>query len=132
LVIGSDIPENSLVFADKNMVMTVLRNLVSNAIKFSSKGGKIQIISEKSQNEYLITVKDQGTGIKAEDISKLFKKTQHISTYGTNGEKGTGLGLLLCLEFIERHGGKIWAESELDKGSAFKFTLPFEKAQVDR
>lgn len=126
VVINCDIPENSFVFADKNMVMTVLRNLMSNAIKFSSKGGNIQIILEKKDKEFLIIVKDEGTGIEAENISKLFKKTEHISTYGTNGEKGTGLGLLLCLEFIEKHGGKIWVDSELDKGSAFKFTLPFK------
>lgn len=133
LVISSEILDNVFAFADKNMLMTVLRNLISNAIKFSSKGGRIQVLSEKRDSEFLIVVKDEGTGIKAENISKLFEKTEHVSTYGTNGEKGTGLGLLLCLEFIERHGGKIWVNSELDKGSTFKFTLPFKnnKEQVE-
>lgn len=128
VIISSDISESTYVFADKNMLMTVLRNLISNAIKFSSKGELIQIFSEKRDDAFIITVKDQGTGIKEEDKSKIFTKTEHFTAYGTNGEKGTGLGLMLCLDFIEKHGGKIWVDSELGKGSAFSFTLPLKDA----
>lgn len=129
LAINCDITEDVIVFADKDMLLTVLRNLISNAIKFSSKGDVIQVFSEKKKTDVVISIKDEGTGIKAENISKLFKKSEHVSTYGTDGEKGTGLGLLLCQDFIEKHGGKISVDSELDQGSTFKFALPCEKIE---
>ncbi len=119
-----DVPENILVFADSNMLMTVLRNLVSNAIKFTPNGKNILILAETIKHECTITIKDEGVGIKPEDNSKLFKNEIHFSTYGTNREKGSGLGLLLCKDFIEKHGGKIWVESVFGKGSDFKFTIP--------
>jgi len=122
----NNIPENSIVFADKNMLMTVLRNLISNAIKFTPNGKQIQIFVDKSRIEHIVVIKDEGTGIKPENLMKLFKNTEHFSTYGTDGEKGSGLGLLLCKDFIEKHDGKIWVESELDKGSIFKFSLPIK------
>ncbi len=125
-----DVPEDTIIFADKNMLMTVLRNLISNAIKFTSKGKQIRIIADKNDNEHIITIKDEGTGIKPENLTKLFKNTEHLSTYGTNGEKGSGLGLLLCKDFIEKHNGKIWVESELGKGSAFIFTLPVNNVMI--
>ena len=121
------IPENTVVFADKNMLMTVLRNLISNAIKFTPNGKQIQIASDQNDSEQIVTIKDEGTGISPENQLKLFKNTEHLTTYGTNGEKGSGLGLLLCKDFIEKHNGKIWVESELGKGSTFKFTLPIKK-----
>jgi len=126
ILLIDNIPEKTIVFADKNMLMTVLRNLISNAIKFTPKGKQIHIFAERTDNEYVITIKDEGTGIKSENLSKLFKNNEHFSTFGTNGEKGTGLGLLLCKDFVEKHGGKIWVESEVNKGSSFKFTLPIK------
>ena len=123
----NNVQENTIVFADKNMLMTVLRNLISNAIKFSSSGKQILITADQNNNEQIITIKDEGTGISDENLLKLFRNAEHLTTFGTNGEKGSGLGLLLCKDFIEKHNGKIWAESELDKGSAFKFTLPIKR-----
>jgi len=113
-----------IVFADSNMLKTILRNLVSNAIKFTNPGGQITISAEKMQSNITITVSDNGIGIAPEMVNKLFDITQMHSTSGTAKEKGTGLGLLLCKEFVEKHGGNIWVESELGKGSNFKFTLP--------
>jgi len=124
IVINNNITGNTIVYADKNMLMTVLRNLISNAIKFTPKGKQIHVLASKNKKEHLITVKDEGTGIKPENLKKLFKNTEHLTTYGTNGEKGCGLGLLLCKDFIGKHNGNIWVESELDKGSSFIFTLP--------
>ncbi|MEI6141494.1 MAG: GAF domain-containing sensor histidine kinase [Mariniphaga sp.] len=120
------IQENTVVFADKNMLMTVLRNLISNAIKFTPNGKQILIATDQNDTEQMITIKDEGTGISPENLLKLFRNTEHLTTYGTNGEKGSGLGLLLCKDFIEKHNGTIWAESELGKGSTFKFTLPIK------
>jgi len=117
-------PEKTILEADLNMFKTILRNLISNAIKFTNKSGQINIYSEKNQNNVTITVSDNGIGIEKENQLKLWDFTQSISTIGTSNEKGTGLGLLLCKEFVEKHGGKIWVESELGKGSDFKFTLP--------
>ncbi len=111
-------------FADKNMLKTVLRNLVSNAIKFTNKNGQINIYTEINHENTIITVSDNGIGIKNTVIPKLWDFSQPISTIGTADEKGTGFGLLLCKEFVEKHGGKIWVESEVGKGSNFKFTLP--------
>ena len=111
--------------ADKAMISTVLRNLISNAIKFTSSGGNIRISSEVKKNKLEISVSDTGVGLSKATIEKLFRfDTQH-STYGTQNEKGTGLGLMLCKEFIEKHQGEIGVTSELDKGSVFYFTLPY-------
>lgn len=112
-----------MVFADKQMISTVLRNLISNAIKFTGQDGKISLSAEKRENEILVSVSDNGIGIARDRIERLFRIDYSESTHGTNNEKGTGLGLILCKEFVEKHGGKIWAESEKDKGSTFHFTL---------
>jgi signal transduction histidine kinase len=112
------------VFADKNMLNTVLRNLVSNSIKFTNKNGRIDICAEKTNINVIITVSDNGIGIEPDTLNKLFNISQKISTVGTESEKGTGLGLALCKEFVEKHSGKIWVESELGIGSDFKFTMP--------
>jgi len=116
--------ENIEFYADINMIKTVLRNLVSNAIKYSYSNGLIQIVATKQETDIVISVKDTGVGIDAYTLSKLFDLTQKYSTSGTAEEKGTGLGLIICKEFVEKHGGEIWAESELGKGSSFNFTLP--------
>lgn len=111
-------------FADIDMIKTVFRNLISNAIKFTNPGGVLNINAEESNSEITISVSDNGVGIDPDDLRKLFDITQIHTTSGTIKESGTGLGLLLCKEFIEKHEGRIWVESEPGKGSIFKFTLP--------
>jgi len=116
--------EKILIYADIDMIKTVLRNLLSNAIKFTNKNGLVTIWAEQHNQEIVITVSDTGIGISNENQSKLWNNTKPFTTEGTENETGTGFGLLICKDFIEKHGGKIWVESELDKGSAFKFTIP--------
>ena len=123
--ISKKLPLDIPVVADKAMVKTILRNLISNAIKFTNPGGEIIIGAEQNEKELIVYVTDNGVGIKKEHIDKLFRIDYNYSTLGTNREKGTGLGLLLCKEFIEMHGGKIWAESIATKGCRFNFSLPF-------
>jgi len=115
----------SEIFADKNMIDTVLRNLTSNAIKYTKRNGFISIESDLTDGFVQIMVKDNGVGIPLNELNKLFKLNEKVSSPGTEKEHGTGLGLLLCKEFVLRHGGNIWAESELGKGSTFYFTIPF-------
>jgi signal transduction histidine kinase len=112
------------VFADMDMLKTVMRNLVSNALKFTNNGGTIIIDAKEDTGVVIIYVSDNGIGIKPEKLSNLFDISQRQTTKGTEEETGTGLGLILCKEFVELNGGKIWAESEYGKGSDFKFTLP--------
>ncbi len=118
------------VLADNEMLQTILRNLTSNAIKFTNKGGEIIIKAEENPSFVCISVSDNGIGIESGNLAKLFKITEVISTQGTSKEKGSGLGLLLCKEFVEKHGGKIWAKSEKGKGSIFSFTLPITSAHI--
>jgi signal transduction histidine kinase len=106
------------------MVKTIMRNLVSNALKFTNKGGNININVEENPESAIVTVSDNGIGIKPEDLTKLFDISKVLSTSGTEEETGTGLGLLICKEFVEKHNGKIWVESISGVGSDFKFTLP--------
>jgi signal transduction histidine kinase len=101
----------------------VLRNLVLNGIKFTESGGIIKVASREEGGNLVISVSDNGVGIAPEVQKILFEKTSGYSTRGTANEKGTGLGLILCKEFVEKNGGRIWLESELGKGSTFYFTL---------
>ncbi|MDP4207800.1 MAG: two-component regulator propeller domain-containing protein [Bacteroidota bacterium] len=117
--------------ADENMLRTILRNLISNAIKFSFENGQISIAAQIINNETEIVVSDNGTGISPENQKCLFHLDTNISTEGTMKEKGTGLGLILCSEFVEKHNGKIWVVSEPEKGSEFRFTLPFSINSTD-
>jgi len=126
ITINIDVAERVIVFADINMLNTILRNLISNAIKFTRKGGNINIFSEQNNPEITISVSDNGTGVSAEILSHLFDNTQKHSLKGTANEKGTGLGLLICKKFVENHSGRIWAESKVGQGSIFKFTLPLQ------
>jgi signal transduction histidine kinase len=119
------------VFADIDMLKAVLRNLVSNAIKFTNNGGAINISAVQTHSNILISVSDNGIGIAPDNLTKLFDISQVLKTTGTAEETGTGLGLLLCKEFVEKHGGKIWVESEVGKGSEFKFTLPIFTEQAN-
>lgn len=114
--------DDIIIFADKDMLKTVLRNLISNAIKFTNPGGEVKIYAEKDLANITITVSDNGIGIAPNNLDKLFDISQAHTTAGTSNESGTGLGLILCKEFVEKHGGKIWVESE--NGSDFKFSLP--------
>jgi signal transduction histidine kinase len=116
--------ENQMVMADANMINTVLRNMMTNAIKFTATGGNITLQTEIVQNKARILVKDDGIGIDSQRIANLFNITERNSHPGTNNEPGTGLGLILCKEFVEKHGGDIMIESAENKGSVFSFTLP--------
>lgn len=127
IVIKIDIPSQLTAYADGVLLETVLRNLVSNAIKFTHAGGEVAISAREQNNQVVISVADSGIGIPDSRIDKLFTINENISTQGTNKEKGTGLGLILCREFVEKHEGKIWAESQVGKGSTFYFTLPIAK-----
>jgi len=116
-------PSNWLVYADRNMLKTVFRNLISNAVKFTNEGGTVTVKATKTEHEIRFSVEDIGVGMRDEILSNLFNINQ-TTTPGTNNEMGTGLGLMLCKEFIDLHGGKIWVESEEGKGGRFIFTLP--------
>jgi signal transduction histidine kinase len=109
------------------MVETIFRNLVSNTIKFSQRNSKVWVSAHIENNEVRITFEDQGIGIKKEILPSLFQLNQNKSTPGTEGEEGTGLGLLLCKEFVEKNNGKIWVDSTLGSGSSFNLTLPLTK-----
>jgi signal transduction histidine kinase len=120
-----NIPDHHVVFADIHMLETIVRNLISNAIKFSFKGGIVEISAEKTENNMMqVSVKDYGIGMNPDIQSKLFMLTENVNRKGTEGEPSTGLGLILCKEFVEKQGGKIWAESTEGQGSTFIFTLP--------
>ncbi len=123
ITVLNNIPDNQIVSADEDMLKTVLRNLVSNALKFTPVNGKIEIHVVSKENSIEISVKDTGTGMKQDDISKIFKIGSSFSKRGTENENGTGLGLVLCKEFVEKQGGKIWVESEEGKGSTFTFSI---------
>ena len=130
ITINYSAPDEINIFADIDMIKTVLRNLVSNAIKFTNFGGKINISAERTDSNVTISVSDNGIGIAYDELKKLFDISEVLTTKGTEGETGTGLGLLLCKEFVEKHQGKIWVESEVGKGSDFKFTLPISVEQA--
>lgn len=110
--------------ADKNMVKTVIRNLISNAIKYTRSGDKITVMAHAQNNMVKIAVEDTGIGIEQANLKRLFRIDSNLSTPGTNKERGTGLGLILCKEFVERNGGDIAVQSMPEQGSTFSFTLP--------
>ncbi len=119
-----EIPEQTYIFADESMMKTVVRNLISNALKFTKENGKIILTPPQFPGQILFSVKDDGVGIKKDHITKLFKLDENFSTYGTNNEKGTGLGLILCKDFVEKHGGDISVQSKVNKGTTFTVTMP--------
>ncbi|QQS37270.1 MAG: PAS domain-containing sensor histidine kinase [Ignavibacteriales bacterium] len=124
IVLVNDINDKVEAFADSYMLSCIFNNLVSNAIKFSKPGGQVKLSSLSIHSFIEVQVTDSGVGISQENLSKLFHLESNIVTTGTANEKGTGLGLLLCRDFIARHGGKIWVESKINEGSTFKFWLP--------
>jgi signal transduction histidine kinase len=119
-----EISPTIMVNADRNMLDTILRNLTSNAIKFTNQDGTVKILAVEEEDFIQLSVADNGIGLTEIDKNKLFKVGVKNSEIGRSKEKGTGLGLILCKEFVEKHGGKIWVESEINKGTEFKFTIP--------
>jgi signal transduction histidine kinase len=124
ILLDYEATEEIVVPADEKMISTVLRNLISNAIKFTPRNGKVNIEVNRTKDHVEVAISDTGIGMEQKSIAQLFKIETSFSSRGTENEKGTGLGLLLCKEFVEKHGGKIWVKSEKDKGSTFAFTLP--------
>ena len=119
-----DLADDQKVWADEAMLNSILRNLLSNAVKFTSRGGEVIVSAKKTENNIVeIAISDTGMGISHDLLSKLFKIEEKVGQEGTEGEESTGLGLLLCKEFVEKHGGKIWVDSEEGNGSTFYFTL---------
>ncbi len=123
VTLTNQISEDAIAYADLNMINLVFRNLILNAMKFTDQGGEITIGAEAKDEEFTVWIKDNGVGISPEVQHILFEKTSGYSTRGTANEKGTGLGLILCKEFVERNGGRIWLESEVGNGSTFFFTV---------
>ena len=120
----TDLFKDKYLYADYNLTSTVVRNLLSNAIKFTPEGGKIIIATTRENGKHKISVTDTGMGIPKGEQSKLFNVGETSKRKGTNDERGTGLGLVICREFVEKQNGRIWVESEEGKGSRFNFTLP--------
>lgn len=116
--------ESIHIFADNDMLKSILRNLLGNAIKFTGDNGKIRVSAMREDGNVIISVSDNGIGMSPEHQAKLFNITDVLSTSGTRGEQGSGLGLILCKEFVERHGGRIWVNSKPGKGSDFRFSFP--------
>jgi len=128
IVINYDIPPHLMIDADENMFKSIVRNLTFNAVKFTHRGGLITIRAKIEKNDAVeISIADSGIGISNDTIGKLFRLNKRTSRVGTEGEPSTGLGLILCKDFVEKHGGKIWAESEEAKGSTFYFTIPIKE-----
>lgn len=127
--IGNETDSGLFVFADEDMIFSVIQNLLSNAIKFTREGGLISFRSVDNGDKIEVSITDNGVGIKEEDLKKLFRIDAHHTTYGTNDEKGSGLGLILCKEMIERNGGSIEAKSKVGEGTTFVFTLPKPSAE---
>lgn len=126
LTVINNITTSQMIYADEDMFMLLVRNLLSNAIKFSQIGGTIEITAMDKKNKLQIIVADSGVGIKPENLDKLFRIDTHYTTNGTLNEGGSGLGLVLCKEIVEKHGGNIWVKSELGRGTKFFFTLPIK------
>ncbi|MEM7381627.1 MAG: tetratricopeptide repeat-containing sensor histidine kinase, partial [Bacteroidota bacterium] len=125
----SKIPENTHTWSDTNQIDIVIRNLISNSLKFTPENGMVTIAAAEKTDHWEISVRDTGVGMDKITLDKLFSKNSNLTTYGTNNEKGTGLGLSLCKEMVEKNNGKIWVDSALRKGSTFFFTLPKPKAE---
>ncbi|MEL6917964.1 MAG: ATP-binding protein [Bacteroidota bacterium] len=118
------LPENTLIWSDGNQVDIVVRNLISNALKFTPENGLVSIEAKEKTHHWEISVRDTGIGMDKTMQEEIFVKSSNLTTYGTNNEKGTGLGLSLCKEMLEKNDGEIWVKSDLKKGSTFFFTLP--------
>jgi len=118
-----EIQPGTIVSADLNTITAVFRNLLSNAVKFTPNGGTISLLAKEVDDKILIEIKDSGVGIPPENLPKLFDSTKHFTTFGTNRESGSGLGLTLCYDFVKKNDGEIWAESTVGKGTSFFLLL---------
>ena len=127
ITFSNEIPEGTLVFGDKNMISTIVSNLVNNATKFTPDGGSIKVFHEATDQDITIHISDTGIGMEQKVIDKLFNLDQFYSTTGTDGESGTGLGLIVIHEFVKKHNGTISVKSKPGKGSTFSITLPGSK-----
>lgn len=125
-----EVKENTQVFADFDMINTVIRNLISNAVKFTNKEGNIKISTASKDGLLKLCVCDNGVGMDEKALDNLFKLGEQNTSRGTSKETGTGLGLILCKEFIEKNLGEIWAESEVGKGTTFCFTIPINENSI--
>jgi len=125
--IENNIPEGITVFADIQMIQSVLRNLLSNALKFTPENGSVEMSAVEMNTEVKVSIKDSGVGISESNLKRIFDQDQPLKTTGTNKESGSGLGLILCKDFVENTGGRIWVESEEGKGSTFIFTIPLNR-----
>lgn len=125
IILKNNIPEELIFRFDASLLQTIFRNLIHNAIKFSNENGKIEVSAEKLHDEILFCVKDNGVGMPKEKAEKIFKSIRAESSYGTKGEKGTGFGLSIVNEFVKLHNGRIWAESEEEKGTKIYFTFQY-------
>ena len=123
----NQIDKEQKVYADRPTTTTIIRNLLSNAIKFTHPGGKIAVWAEKETENLITGISDTGVGIEKDKLESIFQMGDKASATGTSGEQGTGLGLILCKEFIELNKGSIWAESQPGKGSTFYFSLPVKE-----
>jgi len=129
ITLNIEVPENTYIFADYDLMKLVLRNLIANAIKFSFNNSEIQIFADKiDESTYQVSIRDNGTGIPKADRAKIFSD-EHFTSQGTNREKGSGLGLNLCKEYVEKHDGEIWFETEEGSGTTFHFTITAEQKQ---
>ena len=127
ITIEEDKPAEMMVKGDIDMIKTVIRNLLSNAIKFSNAGSKVQVKVTEKDGFAIVSVRDYGCGIDEESQKKLLHTDIHFTTFGTNNEEGSGLGLLLCQDFVSKNGGKLWFESKKGEGSLFSFSIPLKK-----
>jgi signal transduction histidine kinase len=126
------ISANTLAWSDGNQIDIVIRNLISNALKFTPENGMVTVSANEKNTNWEISVRDSGVGMDKITLEKLFAKNANITTYGTNNEKGTGLGLSLCKEMVEKNNGTIWVDSTLRHGSTFYFTLPKAKKKYNK
>ena len=124
IVLSANVEDELPAFGDREMINTVVRNLINNAVKFSNKGDTVRAEVKVKGNMFEVAVSDLGTGISAENVSKLFRIGEKFKSTGTAGETGTGLGLVLCKEFVKKNGGEIWVNSKEGSGSEFFFTIP--------
>jgi signal transduction histidine kinase len=127
VAIANEVSPDTMVHADPNMVTTVLRNLLVNGIKFTRPGGIVRVSAESGDGQIVVSVRDTGVGMSPEELDQLFQIDSNRTKWGTEGESGTGLGLIICKEFVERNGGNIWATSRVGMGSTVYFTLPIGK-----
>ncbi|MDP2365805.1 MAG: HAMP domain-containing sensor histidine kinase, partial [Ignavibacteria bacterium] len=126
--------KETFVYADENMMQSIFNNLVTNAIKFTNRNGQISLTTKRMDDMVCFSVKDNGVGMDENQKSMIFEMGKNFTTPGTTNEKGSGLGMILCKDFIEKHGGEIWVESNSGKGSEFFFTIPAtikEKALIE-